>query len=141
MYKNFIHEETENRLNLKNACYHSSQTLLSSSLPSKNINIKIYKTVILPIVLYGCETWSFALRQEHCLRVVENRLVRTFESKRDNIMGRRRKLHEELHNLHSSPNVIRMIMSRRVRLEGYVTRSCITTAVRISNPNEVTSWS
>jgi hypothetical protein len=90
------------------------------------MKIKIYKIVILPMVLYGCEIWSFSFGQEHCLRVFENRLVITFGSKRHNIMGLWRKLHdEELHtsNLHSSPNVISMIMSKRVRLEGHVARS------------------
>jgi hypothetical protein len=67
---------------------------------SKNIKIRIYKTIILPVFLYGCETWSLSLREEHRLRVFENRVLRRiFEPKRDEMMGDWRKLHnEELHN-------------------------------------------
>jgi hypothetical protein len=64
------------RLNSGNACYHSVQNLLSSRLLSKNIKIRIYKTLIFPVVLYGCETWSLTLREEHRLRVFENRVLR-----------------------------------------------------------------
>ena len=63
--QNSIQEEIKSRLKLGNACYHSMQNLLSSSLISKNLKIKIYKTTILPVVLYGCETWSLTLREEH----------------------------------------------------------------------------
>jgi hypothetical protein len=79
------------------------------------LKIRIYKTIILPVVLYGCETWSLTLREEHRLRVFENRVLRRiFWSKRDEVTGDWRKLHnEELHNLYSSPN--RMIKSRRMR--------------------------
>jgi hypothetical protein len=62
----------KSRLNSGNACYYSVQNLLSSRLISKNLEIKIYKTVILPVVLYGCETWSLTLGEEHRLRVFEN---------------------------------------------------------------------
>jgi hypothetical protein len=84
---------------------------LSSRLLSKNIKIRIYKTVILPVVLYGCETWSLTLREEHRLRVFENRVLRRiFGSKRGEVTGDWRKLHnEELHRLYSSPNIIRMM--------------------------------
>jgi hypothetical protein len=97
------------------------QNLLSSRLLSKNIKIRIYKTIILPVVLYACETWYLILREEHRLRVFENRVLRRiFGPKRDEMTGGRRKLHsEELHNLYSSP---RMIKSRRVRWAGYVAR-------------------
>ena len=71
--QNSIQEEIKSRLKLGNACYHSVQNLLSSSLISKNLKIKIYRTVILPVVFYGCETWSLTLRDEHRLRVFENR--------------------------------------------------------------------
>jgi hypothetical protein len=71
-----IQEEIARRLNSGNACYHSVQNLLSSRLLSKNIKIRIYKTIILPVVLYGCETWSLTLREEHRLRVFENRVLR-----------------------------------------------------------------
>jgi hypothetical protein len=74
--QNDIHEEIKSRLNLGNAYYHSVQNLLSSCLISKNLKIKIYETVILPVVLYGCETWSLTLREEHKLRVFENRVLR-----------------------------------------------------------------
>jgi hypothetical protein len=81
---------------------------LSSRLLSRNVKVKIYKTIILPVVLYGCETWSLTLREEHKLRVFENRVLRRiFGPKRDEVTGERRKLHnEELHILYSSPNII-----------------------------------
>jgi hypothetical protein len=63
-------------LNSGNACYHSVQNLLSSRLLSKNIKIRIYKAIVLPVVLYGCETWSVTLREEHKLMVFENRVLR-----------------------------------------------------------------
>jgi hypothetical protein len=74
--QNDIHDEIKSRLNSGNACYYSGQNLLSSHLISKNLKIKIYKTVILPVVLYGCETWSLTLREEHRLRVFEIRELR-----------------------------------------------------------------
>jgi hypothetical protein len=73
--QNDIHDEIKSRLNSGNACYYSAQNLLSSRLMSKNLKIKIYKTVISPVVLYGCETWSLTLREEHRLRVFENRVL------------------------------------------------------------------
>ena len=72
MYQNFIQDEIKSRLKLGNACYHSVQNFWSSSLPSKNIKIKTYRTVILPVVLYGCETWLLTLREEYRLRGFEN---------------------------------------------------------------------
>jgi hypothetical protein len=79
-----IQEEVTRRLNSGNACYHSVQNLLSSRLLSKNLKIRIYKTIILPVVLYGCETWSLTLKEEHRLRVFENRVLRRiFGLKRD----------------------------------------------------------
>jgi hypothetical protein len=88
------------------------------------VKVEIYKTIILLFVLYGCETWSLTLREEHRLRVFENRVLRgIFGPKRDEVMGQWRKLHsEELHNLYSSPDIIRQINSRRVRWEGHVAR-------------------
>jgi hypothetical protein len=86
--KSFIHEKIKNRLNLGKACYHLVQKLLLSCLLSKNIGIRVYKTIILPIVLNGCETWSFALREEYRLKVFENRLLkRIFGPKRDEMAG------------------------------------------------------
>jgi len=76
------------------------QNLLSSSLLSKNLKIKIYRTIILPVVLYGCETRSLTLREERRLRVFDNRVLRIFGPKRDEVTGELRKLHnEELNNL------------------------------------------
>jgi hypothetical protein len=71
-----IQEKIKRRLNLGNGCYHSVQNLLSSRLLSRNIKIRIYKIIILPVVLYGCETWSLTLREEYRLRVFENRVLR-----------------------------------------------------------------
>jgi hypothetical protein len=84
---------------------------------SRNLKVKIYKTIILPVVLYGCETWSLTLRKEHRLRVFDNRVLRRiFGPKGDEVMGEWRKLHSgELHNLYSSPDIIRQIKSRRMR--------------------------
>jgi hypothetical protein len=119
-----IQEEIKRRLNSGNACYHLVQNLLSSCLLSKNLKIIIYKTIILPVVLYGCETLSLTLREEHRLRVFENRVLRRiFGPKRDKVMGEWRKLHnKELHDLYSSPSVIRIIKSRRMRWAGHVAR-------------------
>ena len=100
------------------------QNLLSSSLLSTNINIKIYSTIILPVVLYGCETWSLIVRGERRLRVFENRVLRRiFGAKRDGVTGELRKLHnEELNDLYCSPNIVRVIKSRRMRWAGHVAR-------------------
>jgi hypothetical protein len=105
------------RLNSGNACYNSAQNLLCSCLLSKYIKIRIHKTIILPSVLYGCETSSLTLREEHKLGVFENRVLRR---KRDEVVADWRKLHNEFRNLYSSPSIIRMIMSRRVRSVGHV---------------------
>ncbi|KAJ4448772.1 hypothetical protein ANN_00163 [Periplaneta americana] len=70
---NDTREEIKRRINMGNACYYSVQKLLSSSLLSKNLKVKIYKTVILPVLLYGCETWTLTLREEHGLRMFENK--------------------------------------------------------------------
>jgi hypothetical protein len=91
-----IQEEIKKRLNSGKACYHSVQNLLSSCLLSKNLKIGIYKTVILPVVLYGREILSRTLKQEHRLRVFENRVLRKmFEPKRDEVTGEWRKLQNE----------------------------------------------
>jgi hypothetical protein len=83
---------------------------MSSPFISKNLKIKIYKTVILPVVLYGCETWSLTLREEHRLRVSENRVLRKIFGPTREEDGSWRKLHnDELHDLYSSLNIIRVI--------------------------------
>jgi len=88
---------------------------LSSRLLSKNLNIKIYRTIILPVVLYGCEAWSLTLREEGRLRVFENWVLRrVFGPKRDEVTGEWKKLHnEEVNDLYSLPNIVRVVKSRR----------------------------
>jgi hypothetical protein len=112
--QNDIHDEIKSRLN--------SGNLLSSCLISKNLKIEIYKTVILPVVLYGCKTWSLTLREEHRLKVFENRVLRRIfgpKSEEDRLW---RKLHNyELHKLYYSLNIVRVIKSRRMRWVGHVT--------------------
>jgi hypothetical protein len=96
---------------------------LSSHLITKNIKIKIYKTVILPGVLYGCETWSLTLGEEHRLRVLENRVLKKIFGPKREEDGSWRKLHnDELHGLYFSPNIVRVIKSRRMRWAGHVAR-------------------
>jgi hypothetical protein len=98
------------------------QNLLSSHLLSKNIKIRIYKTIILLVVLYGCETWSLILREEQRLRVFENRVLRRiFGPKRYELLGQWKKLHnEDLPDLYSLPSIIKIINSRRMRWAGHV---------------------
>ena len=97
------------------------QNLLSSRLLSKNLKIKIYRTVILPVVLYGCETWSLKLREERKLRVLENRVLRRiFGPRRDEVTVEWRRLHTA--DLNDSPNIVRVIKSRRMRWAGHVAR-------------------
>jgi len=106
--QNSIQEEIKSRLKSGNACYHSVQNLLSSSLLPKNLKIMIYGTIMLPVVLYGCETWSPTLREERRLRVFENRVLRRiFGPKRDVVTGEWKKLHNgELNDLYCSPNIV-----------------------------------
>ena len=92
---------------------------MSFILLYKNIKIEIYKIIILHVVLYGCGTWSLTLREEHKLRVCENRVLRRiFVSKRDEVTGEWRKLQEELNDLHSSLSIVRVIKTRRMRWAG-----------------------
>ena len=86
--------------------------------------MKIYRTIILTVVFYGCETWSLALREERKLRVFENKVLRRiFGPRRDEVMWEWRRLHnEELNDLYSSPNIVRVIKSRRMRWAGHVAR-------------------
>ena len=120
--KNSIQEEIKSRLKLGSACRYSVQNLLSSSLLSKKLKIKIYIIIILPAVLYGCEIWSLTLRDERRLRVFENRVLRrVFGPKRDEVTEEWRKLHnEELSDLYSLPNIVRVVKSRRMRWAGHV---------------------
>ena len=95
------------------------QNLLTSGLLSK-----IYRTIILPVVLYGCETWSLTLREERKLRVFDNIVLRRiFGPRRDEVTAEWRRLHnEELNDLYSSPNIVRVIKSGRMRWAGHVAR-------------------
>ena len=91
------------------------QNLLSSRLLSKNLKIKTYRTIILSVVLYGCETWSLTLWEERRLRVFENKVLRRiFGHRRDEVTGEWKRLHkEELNDLYSSPDIVWVIKSRR----------------------------
>jgi hypothetical protein len=95
---------------------------VSSRLLSKNLKVNIYQTIILPVVLYGCETRSLTLREKRRVRVFENRVLRrVFGPKRDKVTGEWRKLHnEELNDMYSLPNIVRVVKSRRMRWAGHV---------------------
>jgi hypothetical protein len=122
--QNSMNEEIKSRLNSGNGSYRLGQSLLSSHLLFRNVKVKTYKTIILLFVLYGCETWSLILREEHRLKVCENRVLRIiFGPNRDEITEEWRKLpNEELRILYSSPNIIRQIKSRRMWWVGHVAR-------------------
>ena len=108
---NSILEEIKSRLKSGNACYHSVQNLLSSSLLSKNLKIKIYRNIIPPVILYGCETSLLTLRKERRLGVLEKRVLRRiFGPKRDEVTEEWRKLHnEELNDLYCSLSIVQVI--------------------------------
>jgi len=117
--QNSIAEEIKSRLRSGNASYHSVQNLLSSRLLSKNLKIKIHSPVILPVVLYGCETWSLTLREERKVMF----LRRIFGPRRDDVTGAWMRLHKkEVNDLYSSPNIMRVIKSRIMRWAGLVAR-------------------
>jgi hypothetical protein len=120
--QNCMHEEIKSRLNSGNVCYRLVQSLLSSPLLSSNVQVKMYRTIILPVVLCGWETCSRTLVEEHRLKVFENRVLRgMFGPKRYKLTGEWRNSHDrELHNLYCSPNIIRQIKSRRMRWAEHV---------------------
>jgi hypothetical protein len=120
--QNSIHEKIKSRLKSRNDCYHLVQNILSFTLLSKNTKIRVYRTIILPVVLCGCGTWSLTLREEQRLRVFKNRVLRRiFGPKRDEVTGVWRRLHnKELNDLYSSPIIIWVIKPRRMRWAGHV---------------------
>jgi hypothetical protein len=121
--QNNIHDEIKRRLNSENACYHSIKNILSSCLISKNLKIRLYKMVILPIMLYGCETWSFTLREKHRPRVFKNNVLKKIFGPKREEDGSWRKLNNyELNSLYPSPHIVRVIISRRMRWAGHVAR-------------------
>ena len=107
-----------------NAFYYSVQNLLSSRFLSKILKIKVYRTIILPVVLYGCENWSLIFTEERKMKVFENRVLRrVFEPKKDEVTGEWRKLYnEELRDVYSLPNNERAVKSRRMKWSGHVAR-------------------
>jgi len=121
--QNSIEEEIKSRLRSGSACYHSVQHLLSSRLLSKNLKIKIYRNLILLVVLYGCETWPLTLQEERKLKVFEKMVLRRTGPRRDEVTGEWRRLHnEELNDLYCSLNIVRVIKWRRIRWAGHVAR-------------------
>jgi hypothetical protein len=109
--QNDIQEEIKIRFKSGITCYHSVQNRLFSRWLNKNANIKIYRTIVLPVVWYGCATWSLTLREENRFRVFENRETRRiFGPKRDEVTGDWIKLHNDLLNeLYCSPKIVRVM--------------------------------
>jgi len=122
--QNSIAEEIKSRLRSGNACYHSVRNLLSSILRSKNLKIKLFRTIIFPVILYACEAWSLTLREVRKQRVFENMVLRRIFGRRSEEVKREwRRFHkEELNDLYSSPNIVRGMKSRRMRWTGHVAR-------------------
>jgi hypothetical protein len=126
--QNSIQEEIKNILKVGNACYHLVQNLFSSSFLSEDIKIEIYRTIILRVVLYECDTWLLTLREEHRLRMFENRVLRRiFGPRRGELIRQWRELNE-LNYQYSSQNIIRAMKSR-MRCSGHVAyrveRNCV----------------
>jgi hypothetical protein len=121
--KNSVQGEFKSRLKSGDACYHSVQNLLSSSLLSLNLKVKVCRTIILPVVWYECETWSLEFRDEESLTLLENMaLKKTFGPNSCEVTGDWRKLrNEEFHDLYSSSN-LRVFKSRRMRWVVHVAR-------------------
>ena len=105
-------------------CITGTFVIPASLKKKKNIKVKIYKTVILPVILYACETWILTLREEKRLQVFENKVLRKiFGPKRDDQTGEWKRLYNgELHDLYGKPDIIRIVKSRRLRWAGHVTR-------------------
>jgi hypothetical protein len=123
---------------------YTTRILHISRLVSKNLKIKINRTVILSVVLYGCETWSVTLREEHRLRVFKNRELRKIFGPKREEDGSWRKLHNnKLHSLYSSPNIVTVIKSRRMRWAGHVARmgrAEVFTGFWLGDPNLRDHW-
>ena len=113
------------------------QNLLSSSLLSKNLKFKIYRTIILPVVLYRCEIWSLTLREERRLRVSGNRVLRIiYGPRRDEVTGEWRKLHnEKLNDLYSSPDIVWVIKLRR--MSWVAGEECIIRRITSYTPHQI----
>jgi hypothetical protein len=136
MNQTSIQEEIKSRLKTENACCHS--VLMSSSLQPKHTNIKTYRNVILPVVLYGCETWSLTSREKRRLRVLENRVLRRiFGPMRDEVTEEWRKLHnEKLNDLYSSPNIIWVIKKNEMCGAGSTYGGGVYTGFSLGNLRE-----
>jgi hypothetical protein len=91
----------------------SAESFVFQFAVQKYLKFKIYRTIILPVVECGCETWLLTLREEHRLRLFENRVLRIFGPKRDVVTGEWRKLHhEDLNDVYSSPNIVWVVKLR-----------------------------
>ena len=113
------------------------QNLWTSNFAIQKFKDKKYRIIILPVVVYGCETWSLTLRKERRLRLIENRVLRRiFGPKRDEVTGKWRKLHNEFTDMWISPNIIRVIKSQRMRLAKQVARVGKKTGFWWGNPRE-----
>jgi len=112
------------KIEVRECLLSSGADLLFSRLLYKNLKIKIYRTIILPVVLYGCETWSLTMREERRLRVFQSRVLRRlFGPKMDEVTEKWRKLHNaELNDLYPSPSTVRVIKARRMRWTWHVAR-------------------